>query len=495
MTTVLVNQFDGGVSDDPRSSDSPKCSMCKHFDIFSYPHKLVPYGGMQSDQTTETMVGNLLIGSDGIIYGLGDDTSNANAGKQKIFKKASTDPTSAWSALANSTSGFTVDYSCFVERQSFFYTGNQSRYIGKFDRNGVAGSNATFLDLTSYTNLSNGFVHPKDGVLYIPYDNKIASIGGSATAAALTLPDSTYKALQPTYYGNYLAIPLVPVTGGSVSKNSLVVLWDRDTSVSTVTEVIDWGNGYLQALNNVDGVLVGVSTGGSNSVTARERDSLQVKVWNGGAPQTVIEAKNGIAAIDPKVNFVNNGRMYISALLGPSASSVLNANGIWSISKNKSGRWALALERSMTADFSDYLFRPYCAVVSNGYTLAGYGASFGNLYVTSTSGFTFTSVYESLINHGMSNVDRIKEKQLKAVGIFTEPLTSGASVTMQYRINGGSWVTALTYSTTGGTGIELPLMGTTAAATGRDIEFRLQSTGGAQITGFAYEYETLKKTL
>ena len=38
-----IDTFSGGLSEDKRVQDLSKFSITKHFDVFTYPHKLVPH--------------------------------------------------------------------------------------------------------------------------------------------------------------------------------------------------------------------------------------------------------------------------------------------------------------------------------------------------------------------------------------------------------------------------------------------------------------------
>ncbi|GAH30408.1 unnamed protein product, partial [marine sediment metagenome] len=63
-------------------------------------------------------------------------------------------------------------------------------------------------------------------------------------------------------FGNYLAIGAAPLSGLG---GSVVYLWDRDSSLTTLSEIIDFGEGNLRVLEEIDGVLIGISSVGGTS--------------------------------------------------------------------------------------------------------------------------------------------------------------------------------------------------------------------------------------
>ena len=111
-------------------------------------------------------------------------------------------------------------------------------------------------------------------------------------------------------------------------------------------------------------------------------------------------------------------------------------------------------------------------------------------------GFQATSSYESLVNPGVPGVDYYAKKQLLSVSAHFMPLVSG-TVVMKYRVDGGDWVTCFTKTAlspdTDRAGYETTIAeGTGQFTAGRQYEFRLESTGGAEIIAYTYKYETLR---
>ena len=49
IAEIKINNFSGGVSDDPRENNASKFQVTKHFDIFSNPTRLTPYRSLEAD--------------------------------------------------------------------------------------------------------------------------------------------------------------------------------------------------------------------------------------------------------------------------------------------------------------------------------------------------------------------------------------------------------------------------------------------------------------
>lgn len=507
MKTLFINRFDNGRAESNTSRGTGEFSESRHFDIHTYPNRLTPLRGVETDQTSQTQIGRLIVGSDGLVYGLGGDSGSPNV--PEIYKKADTG--TAWDDVANTTGSATKDFSIFIEYKNFFYYLNSSkRYIAKFATDGSGtGNNTTFIDLTAVTNAAQAVVHPKDDIAYFPHDNKITKLNdATASIATLTLPSYlTITSIVP--YGNYLAIaatPTIALTSGAGGGGfkSTVYLWDRDSSLTTLTENIDWGTGVLRVLNVLDGVLIGISETIYATTEARDRDSVVVKGYTfGGQPFLIKEISTNKqtttspnVVVNPRVNFIYRGKLYVSLnIVGGSTSP--SYYGLWAIAKSKlSGQYIVYLERQATNDASDTGVLAAAAVGDIFYTVhTAVGTitrtnndSLSSAYATM---FSATSLYESLINPDMPEVDYYRQKKLMGIACYYSPLTADGQVVVKYRVDSaGAWTTVYTDTTTSSTGFETNVPASGQFTDGRFYEFRIESTAGAEILGFAYKYET-----
>jgi len=273
---TLINRFDGGIVNDPRDTTENTCRMATNFDIFTNPHKMTPYrssedghgGASASDPRNfvvarrgTTEVHNVFAYS----RATGSDVVHIQA--KALTTGAGTDlDDNGWETFGNNEGTTTTrNPNCFVfyRKTSKIYGGHGGTAIWSFDATGVAAFNNTELSVT-FTNMAQGLVHSKDDRLYIPYDNKIArNENGVWTIEALVLPAHFYIT-SICEMGNNIAIAMAPLSG-AVAGQSRVFIWDRDVTLTTLSETVPWEEGQLQILEVIDGYLVGISISGNTA--------------------------------------------------------------------------------------------------------------------------------------------------------------------------------------------------------------------------------------
>ena len=111
--------------------------------------------------------------------------------------------------------------------------------------------------------------------------------------------------------------------------------------------------------------------------------------------------------------------------------------------------------------------------------------------------YTNTSIYESLIlNGGNSRLT----KKLIGVEVMFEPLPANGQVVLKYRKDAdldNAWATIYTYTTDDGIShgaINIEADGSSLPQY-KEIQFRIESTGGAVITGLEIKEEVIDKQL
>lgn len=522
VITTLVNRFDGGMKNMRNADSIGGFSVSKGFDIFSFSDRIVPNRTSGPD-TASTGIGNLLTASDGVVYGLGVDSNNPTTNTQ-LYKKATY--ADDWSALSNEKTGTSaLNFDLFID-----YPSNGTREIHCAGNGGIATldkENVASVDThtLSFTSVTQGAIHPKDDILYIPYTTSSGTFiaknnAGSWTDIALTLP-SKLVVTSITPYGNYLAIACAPrgaftlaATGKTLaasanggSYRSVVFLWDRDSSLTTLSESIDWGTGILQVLNSIDGRLMGISNVGGYTTNIIDRNSIAIKTYSGGTVQMIDEiftkkqtTTSPSVNINPYVNFVDRNKWYFSIdIVGGSTSPKLY--GLWCLSRSPiTGRYAITIDRGATTDNSE---TSVLAATSVGDYFSMVHTSRGTLAVSvNTSSFASIYVAASFLESTIFNLgDSSKVKKLIGVTVMFEPLIASAQVVLKYRknedINDESmgWTTIYTYGTDEAishsavniesTGANLPEF--------KEIQFRIESTGGAVITGLKFNSEIIDK--
>jgi len=288
-------------------------------------------------------------------------------------------------------------------------------------------------------------------------------------------------------YGNYLAIACSPLD--NVGK-SVVYLWDRDASLTTLSESVDWGDGSIKILEEIDGFLVGISIIGGTSTTFNDRIvfrylsgnlAIKFKEVTGTTSTSLLLAKQKI-----------NNRLYF--MMKISLNGAVRA-GVWSIGKSSSG-FVLAEERTHIND----------TVLTNGvlsnffivgdFTFISYVGEDSNYALSKTndaSSYTATSIRETNIFNGG---DISAKKRLIGVTVMTEALPTAGQVVLKYKKDEDtSYTTIFTEATDNSISHSAVNIESSGAFLPeyKEIQFRIESTGGAVITGLKFKYELLDK--
>lgn len=517
MTLVHIKNFGNGLADDYTSPKTGESAISKNFDILSYPNRLQPLRGMNNDSPTEdsdTGIGNMILASNGAFYGIGVNPLSTDDGE--LYKRTGTGASDKWEEFAQEQHpggkvyDFLVYYPEMTATRKIFWSATNT--LCATDSSGLSSVD---IDTLNFLTIGQGLVHPKDKILYFPYQTStttyIGKIGvhgsdpfGNVNYTAFEL-SNRYRSYNLTHFGDYLAVPMTTASQGSVDR-SIVGFWDRDTSLTTFNETIPWGEGGLRVLNNLNGYLIGISDFNTNNDSI-DSDKIQVKIYAGGSTPFVIKeiiaqrltSTTPTCTINPRVNFIHNSRLYFSVniVYGGSAPAYY---GLWSVGINKAGNWTVTLERGATNDNTE---TGIIAAAMTGDFLTCAHTTEGNLTHTQngidpSTTFDATAFYETGINPEMRSEDKFKKKQLVGVYVTYLPLLSDGQVILKYRMDSdltGSWTTIFTDSEAGSVATEKTDVSGNPFIIGRNIEFRLESTGGAVITGLGYNYEVNESLL
>lgn len=525
IVETTIKRFDGGIANDVREDNLTKYQVAKHFDALSYPHRLVPYRSTESGQDTITrgITDFLYVG--GKLFGLGLDVGSIKV--EIYYKNTFTD--GSWTAHINGTSGAnSLPVLGFFTHYKGFLFGVHSQTIFKFDITDAAA----FVDTDAVgggttlsgaaTSVSNGLVHSKDDILYfgynyttggvsIPVIAKKNGVGTAWTDNALVLP-SGYTLTSICEYGNYLAIACKPTAsaGQEFSGTSKVFLWDRDSSVATLAESIDWGLGELNVIEELEGRLMGISmTKRAQSDNLLFNSVLSFKYYAGAQGATEFARVTGssstaitpISSLGLQKQKVNN-RIYFAAILTTQEGTTSN-EGIWSIGRSGPDRPFVVNVEYRSSDGTVpstiegfFLLGSYMFVSYNRTTFTAATTYSTTLSKTDDSEtYSNESTYESLI---FDAGDSSLAKQLQGITVTTLPLPSNGTVTVKYRKDSDtSWTQISSDSTDDSvshsainiesTGDSLPEY--------KEIQFQIISTGGAVITGFSFKSEITGKRI
>jgi len=502
IVTVTVPIPTNGMTNDPRDRTPGVCRMASNFDIVTDTNRAVPYYDSEdaNSNSTNDLMKNwcvaLRTGTTYSIYGLGRQTALDRV--RVFYKNISTGGSNdlgdnTWTETANNLgSTDTVNYELFVyyQRTGYIYGAVHSRYFFRYDPSGVGAFADTHFDTGStFSHLAQGIVHSQDDILYVPYDNKIATNNnGTWNGTALTLPSEFYIT-SICEYGSFLAIAAAPLSGVGRSR---VYLWNRASSLTTVSGNIDWGEGIIKVLEELQGDLVGISI--ANDAT-RQRERIVFRRYM-GAPGArrffeITATSTNLTIAKQKMN----NRVFFLA------SATINGtprHGLWSMSKNENtGVLVVTQERTPLNDTSIGAGPVLGFFIAGDYTFMAFINSVGNhtVYKTNnTNSYTATSYIETVINPNMPSNDWHQKKKVLSVGAMYDSLPPAGQVLVSARVDSTSAYTTLFTETTDSVTYTEPVTtpsGGNRLNDGKEFEFRLESTGGAIPTGFTYKYEVL----
>ena len=427
--------------------------------------------------------------------------------KAKIFERASL-PAGAWSASATGEqSGGTARHEdIFIEYKDLLYGARDSRYFWSYNIATEAFTDSA-ADLTSFTNVAPPVIHSLDDIMYVGYDNKIAKNNNTSwTAVALTLP-SNLVITSICEYGTFLAI-------GCRSKynngKSIVFLWDRDSTLTTLTAKIDWGSGNLTVLQELNGALIGI-TRLANSGTVQAR--IVFKAYTGIGAVTFKELLcNSTNVFLRPLSIRANKRIYFALACGLASTVYVGVaqtteilEGVWSIGINTEGQYVLAHERTLNNDTdtditTDLAGSPSSTIL--GFFLYGdyitvmyiHNSAYVALRSNNDAAYSASSLYETIIfNAGDSSL----KKDLLGISVTHEPLPSSGQVIVSYRKDEETtWTTILTNTTDDAisqSAVNIETSGVALPKDYKEIQFRIASTGGAVITGLSFQEEITGK--
>lgn len=484
LVEIKINNFSGGISDSPREDNATKYQVTKHFDVFSDPTRLIPYRSLEADtndgSTSDGMkqyfVKDFLYASASAkLYGLGQTAG----GLTKIVYKADA-TTGNWTLPSSSEGNGAVKNGCLVEYKDYLFGFQGTNQIFKYGLlSGTPSiSNSASTTGVTITSVAQGLIF--NDYLYLPYNNKIwrATDATTFSDAYLLLP-TNIKITALAAYGKYIAIAVAPIsTFNGVSK---VLLWDGTST--DIQESIDWGEGEIRILESIEGILVGVTDRYLNNTTGAGKGSMIVQVYQGGAPQVIKEVfTKALTGKEIPINrAVKNNRVFWAAKIMTNTAGTEYVEGIWSFGR-KNVNYPFALSLDVIDENIDTDGIQAFGTAANYFFITHSGD--GSIDKTNDAAtYAFTSVYESqILNFGDSDSD----KTLLSLKVSFPKLLTGQSLTAKYRVDGAtSWTTIGTYNTVdtlSKTFLNIESTGL-AFASGREYEFRLESTGGLEITG------------
>jgi len=434
-----IDDFRGGISDDAREKIPNKFSMTQHFDIFSRPKRLIPYRDSDALETKSFEISSFEF-VNSVMYGLGEKSGGSIAKVYDMSSPSGASPSWAAVTTGEGTSGSVIQ-TMFKHYKDYLYLYQGSNRISRWNIGGTFTNDWKNTSAT-ITSSCQAVVHPSDDILYGAFNNIIWKNDDGTWSEVLTLP-TNIKIMSLTTLGDYLAIGTAPIRVAEGKSN--VYLWDRDSSLTDVSAKIDWGEGELTVLENLQGVLVGVSDVLLNSGFGLDTRSVTIKTYEGGAVRVIQELKQNSATAGNIIqdSYVKNNKMYFSMRMITELVGALE--GIWVIGR-KTNKDPLAI----TLDYVEEDAGNWQGFFPMGNFWWIAHSTDGSVNRTNDSAsYTFTSIYESQI---FNTEDPSLKKDLLGATVTTNFLPTAGQVVLQYRKDediGSStgWTTIFTEAT------------------------------------------------
>uniref|UniRef100_A0A6H1ZHU1 Uncharacterized protein n=1 Tax=viral metagenome TaxID=1070528 RepID=A0A6H1ZHU1_9ZZZZ len=494
--TTIINKFDGGMLADLRDDSelNPRgFAITKHFNL-KKGKTLEPYRDLEADEDKTFNIVKFLFAADGAattfnLWGLGVDVGTAKPG---IYKKTNTGDVigSAWTAPSNNVGTLGDRHKgAFFHYKNYLYCWQNGTVLSRF---GDITGTPTFTDTyqtISYTNVAQPVRHPSDDIAYFFQDNVVHKLNNTTwSSSALTLP-SNLVIMDAEPYGDYLAIACKSLNKAG---RSVVFLWDRDSSLATLSRRIDWGFGELRWIATLGGNLIGISELFTDTgYFGADFQEIQIRQAVGNKAEFLRSIPVSLGRSETASNKVaDNDKLYF-----PSGYTIRGVahRGIWSVDYR--GNPTLEVSVQDAASGPDGIGK-----LGNYWFVAH--SNDGSVDRTNNSAlYTYTSIYESNVFNGG---DSTQKKKVAGVSVSTEPLPAAGQIVLKYLINediaGQDWttdgVTVFTNTTddsihqsaiNNAAGVNLPEY--------KEIQWRIESTGGAKPTALKFKWEIIGKDI
>lgn len=489
---IKVNQFDGGISDDVLEQSNGVFAESRMFDVFSRKHQLIPFPSFQDYKTVDggkdltdyspTLLAQIKTGErDRKLFCLAETGTNVT----QVME--TTRFVNAWSLSATGTGTVgTRNTDCFIHYHDALYGWRDSQHVwehGGLETNPSARTfdNTASSVASAYGNACQGVVGIDDA-LYMPYDNKLLkNDNGVYDTNTLAVPSDKYISSVDNWT-KYLAIAAKPKIAEVGRSN----LFTYDFSSDDVTDVVDWGEGNLEVVGNLNNSIIGVSEvnrGGDRN------GWVMVKAWDGGSVKTIKEieltGRGTLTNYNVKgLRQITDGRMLFAIDDGTTSSK---HTGIWVVKKTTSG-FSVAMEKRINPCWDLYGFRSVSGLMH----MTGIinGTDYFSKQQTATT-YSDTSTWISQRYAG--NYHGVENEFLRGYVAFPA-LSSGEKVKVEYRLNStSSTAWTLMDSVTGGGGSLIDFTRATGGNVGSfyNIQFKLTSTGGARINELYCKFNEL----
>lgn len=445
----IIVDFTKGITDDPRRLDAGLAQCVSNFDIFTNKKRAIPYrssedgdSGSATSQKQAFDMGFWTPGPDWRLFGLG---VVSGTGKAEVLMK--TDYTNnGWSTPANNDSAAgATSFALFIFYKTVgkFFGAKSGTTIWSFTPDGATAFGDSEHSL-SYTTIGQGIIHSKDDTLYIPYDNKIArNNAGVWTDVAISIP-SYLTITSIDEYQDYIVIAAAP---SSNTGKSVHYLWDRDASLTTLSESYDGGDGVTKVIGSIGGTIVSIGLAGN--VGSRFRNRVIFRELTSGGFKKFLEF---IAPPSTSLNVLSvkqkaDDRIYFAMTI---TIDGIVREGIWSVGVSSTGAFAVAHERTPANDTSLGNGHTQGFFIVGDYMFISYVDNSGAYFLSKTDDqelYNVTAVYETTVR---AAGDSDLRKKLIGVAAMLDPLPANGQISVYYKKDAETaWTRMFVFSGTG----------------------------------------------
>jgi hypothetical protein len=477
-TTTKITDFTAGMAADLRSSKG--FARLQHFKPF--PHKLVPEFNTKADENksfgvTRFLYAPWLSKTSFALFGYGVTNTNRPA----IYAIEDDIISNSWFQPGAGTGAGAVarDERVFFYYKGYFYgfaAGTSLWRYGKVDDTSGLAWTDTYQSIT-YVNVAQPLHHPADDCAYFAVDNKIYRLDNTTwNGLVLTLPDNLIiTSLEAD--GDYLHIACKSQTGIG---NSTSFQWDRDSSLETVTAKYDWGRGDLLHIANLQGTVIGVINVFMTTTYGHRIGKMVIKAIVGGVVKTIAEHVSSDFSYFDGNKFVTDDKLHFALELARDGGFI---HGIFSV--DAAGQLRVEVSEAEADGITEQI--RYQGIYKTGEYWWIAHSNDGSVNRTDDqNNCTYTSVLETNII-GTPDV----QSQFVGASVAFEPLPSGATVTLKCRkVSETNWTTIKAVTTTAETKLYATKDTNSQARSFYELQYRIESTGGAVITGLEWTHET-----
>lgn len=355
---------------------------------------------------------------DGYVYGAGTALTGPAYGD--LYRYTPVTVGSEWQGF---TSGATAVHAGGIAAyQNYIYGYAPTGYLWRCDTAGNFSN--TWQTIGSFTTQAKPVVHFGGKTLYFFTDNSVHQLRDATFTADVIEFQTGFVITSACEFGNYLII-----CGYEAKTNrATAAIWDRDSSLARITNVLDLGDGVPRAVAVLDGIPTVIMTL-ANKLIVRQFDT------NNFVTKATFDSGFSI----PSEPFVDDNELYIgikSYLRSDDQDVTSSSDGSYILKISSNGEVSQVVYNPLNDDqaqvYAVCKFYPDNVPVY----LMGY-KQFGT-YETARQGSTTPIIFETLAlrEKGPNRVS------FHSITVSTTPLGSGGSVTVKARKNNQTaWTT------------------------------------------------------